>query len=156
MNPQSCILNPQSRLRLRAATTADHDWIDDRYARVHFIPSDFARDTIVVAEMDGAPVGMGRLVPAGEGACELGGMYVEDAQRGRGVARAIIDELIRLAGNRDIYCIPFADLTALYAAAGFAPSDPASATDHVREKLAWCKREHERPVVLLKFLGVPR
>lgn len=138
-------------MRLRTATPQDAGWINERYASVHFIPSDFERDLIVVAEIDGKPAGMGRLVPAGEHAFELGGMYVFDEHRGRGIARAIVDELIRLAGDRDVYCIPFADLTALYAAAGFAPSDPADATEHVRAKLDWCAREHERTVVLLKL-----
>jgi GNAT superfamily N-acetyltransferase len=138
-------------VKLRIATPADEGWINERYARVHFIPSDLSRDTIVVAELDGAACGMGRLVPAGEGAFELGGMYVFDEHRGRGIARKIVDELIRIAGDRDVYCIPFADLTALYASAGFAPSDPESATQHVREKLDWCRREHARAVVLLKL-----
>jgi GNAT superfamily N-acetyltransferase len=138
-------------MTLRTATPDDEAWINERYARVHFIPSDFSRETVVVAELDGAPAGMGRLVPAGAGAFELGGMYVFDEHRGRGIARKIVDELIRIAGNHDVYCIPFADLTALYASAGFAPADPANATSHVREKLDWCRREHERPVVLLKL-----
>ncbi len=139
------------KIELRTATQADAGWINDRYASVHFIPSDLVRDTIVVAEIEGFPAGMGRLVPAGEGVCELGGMYVFEEHRGRGVARAIIDELLRQAGAREVYCIPFADLTALYAAAGFAAADPENATDAIRAKLAWCKREHERPVALLRF-----
>jgi GNAT superfamily N-acetyltransferase len=138
-------------MKLRTATPGDAVWINERYATVHFIPSDLDRDRIVIAEIDGEPVGMGRLVPAGENAYELGGMYVFDDYRGRGIARAIVDELIRIAGDADVYCIPFADLTALYASAGFAPSDPANATEHVREKLAWCAREHDRPVALLKL-----
>ncbi|HEX7829460.1 MAG TPA: GNAT family N-acetyltransferase [Thermoanaerobaculia bacterium] len=139
-------------MNLRTATHADAAWINDRYAEVHFIPSDFDRDTIVVAELDGTRAGMGRLVPAGEHAYELGGMYVSDEHRGRGIARAIIDELITLAGDADIYCIPFANLTALYASAGFVPSDRATATDHVRAKLDWCARElPEREVVLLRY-----
>lgn len=139
-------------VKLRTATPDDAGWINERYASVHFIPSDLARDLVVIAEIDQKPVGMGRLVPAGENAYELGGMYVFDEHRGRGIAKAIVDELIRIAGDADVYCIPFAELTALYASAGFAPSDPATATDHVREKLAWCAREHDRAVVLLKLV----
>jgi GNAT superfamily N-acetyltransferase len=142
-------------MNLRTATRADAAWINERYDQVHFIRSDFDRDTLVVAEIDGAPAGMGRLVPAGENAYELGGMYVFDEHRGRGIARAIIDELIRLAGDADIYCIPFANLTALYESAGFRPS--ATATDHVRAKLDWCARElPERAVVLLKYVAPHR
>lgn len=134
-------------MNLRTATSDDEPWINARYASVHFIPSDLARDRVVIAEIDGAPVGMGRLVPAGEGAYELGGMFVLDAYRGRGIARAIVDELIRLANGADLYCIPFADLTALYAAAGFEHADPTHATHtsarsspgaHASIRVRWC------------------
>ncbi|HVG23833.1 MAG TPA: GNAT family N-acetyltransferase, partial [Thermoanaerobaculia bacterium] len=106
-------------LSLRTARPEETGWINEQYATVGFIPSDPSRETIVVAEVDGVRAGIGRLVEAGEGACELGGMYVRDEHRGRGVARAIVDELIRRAGDREVYCIPFEDLEALYAAAGF-------------------------------------
>src|SRR5688500_19027258 len=98
---------------LRTATADDCDWIDEQYRRAGFIPSDLRRDTIVIAELDGTRAGLGRLVPAGE-AYELGGMFVLDAFRGRGVARAIVEELIRRAGDAAVYCVPFADLEQLY------------------------------------------
>ena len=136
---------------LRTATPADAGWIQEQYEKVHFIPSDLARDVVVVAEVDGVRVGMGRLVPAGDGACELGGMYVDDAYRGRGIARAIVDELIVRAASKDVYCVPFADLEALYAAAGFRRIDAANVPEKIREKLDWCAREIGRPVILMKL-----
>ena len=87
---------------LRTATSADAGWIDEQYAVAGFLSSDLARDVLVIAELDGRRAGMGRLVPAGEGAFELGGMWVLEAFRGRGIARAIVDELIasdRLPGS---------------------------------------------------------
>ena len=136
---------------LRTATPDDAGWIREQYEKVHFIPSDLARETVVVAEVDGARAGMGRLVPAGDGACELGGMYVDDAYRGRGIARAIVDDLLRRAGSRDVYCIPFADLEQLYAEAGFRRIEPVDVPDKIREKLDWCAREIDRPVILMKL-----
>ncbi|MGZ5432203.1 MAG: GNAT family N-acetyltransferase [Thermoanaerobaculia bacterium] len=136
---------------LRTATPDDAGWIQEQYEKVHFIPSDLARDTVVVAEVDGERVGIGRLVPAGDGACELGGMFVDDAVRGRGIARAIVDELIRRAGSQDVYCVPFADLEALYAAAGFRRIEPVDVPDKIQEKLDWCAREIDRAVILMKL-----
>lgn len=136
---------------LRTATPDDAAWIQEQYEKVRFLPSDLTRDTVVVAEVDGARAGMGRLVPAGAGACELGGMFVDDAYRGRGIARALVEELIRRAGPEDVYCIPFADLEALYAAAGFRRIEPVNVPEKIREKLDWCAREIDRPVILMKL-----
>ena len=135
---------------LRTARPEETGWINEQYAAVHFIPSDPSRETIVVAELDGERAGIGRLVEAGARACELGGMYVFERFRGRGVARAIVDELIRRAGERDVYCVPFADLEPLYAAAGFRRIDPVDLPAKIEEKLAWCAREIAREVILMK------
>ncbi len=137
-------------MKLRRATEADAGWINAAYANIRFQQSDLARDLVIVAELDGEYAGLGRLVPAGERAYELGGMLVFDAFRGRGVAKAIIDELLRHAGGREVYCIPFADLEPIYAKAGFARRERDEALpEHIREKLDWCEREMERPVILM-------
>lgn len=137
---------------LRIATPGDAGWIQEQYEKVHFIPSDLARDVMVVAEIDGERVGMGRLVPAGENAYELGGMYVDDAFRGRGIAHAIVEELIRLADDRDVYCVPFANLETLYAESGFRRIEAVNVPEKIQEKLDWCAREiPDRAVVLMKL-----
>ena len=140
-------------MQLRLATPDDAQWINERYASVHFQPSDLARDLMVVAEIDGVTAGIGRLVPAGEHACELGGMHVLQEFRGRGIARAIIDELLRHAGGREVYCIPFAELEPIYAGAGFVTIEPEDGLPkYVRHKLDWCEREMpDRPVILMKL-----
>jgi N-acetylglutamate synthase-like GNAT family acetyltransferase len=144
-------------MKLRLADSSDTPWINERYASVHFHPSDLSRDLMVVAELDGVTAGMGRLVPAGDDACELGGMLVFEEFRGRGVARAIIAELLRHADGREVYCIPFAELEPIYAAAGFVRIEPdGDLPAYVHEKLDWCAREiPERSVILMK-LFMPR
>jgi N-acetylglutamate synthase-like GNAT family acetyltransferase len=142
-------------VKLRRASADDAGWIDEAYTRVHFLASDLSRDFVVVAELDGAHAGLGRLVPAGEDACELGGMLVFEEFRGRGVARAIIDELLRNVGGRRVFCIPFAELEPIYAKAGFVKIEPdASLPEHVREKLAWCEREMKRDVILMEHVSL--
>ncbi|HEX8409450.1 MAG TPA: GNAT family N-acetyltransferase [Thermoanaerobaculia bacterium] len=140
---------------LRTATPEETGWINEQYAKVHFIPSDPANETIVIAELDGVRAGIGRLVDAGDGACELGGMFVFDEFRGRGVARAIVDELIRRADGRTVYCIPFAELEPLYAAAGFRRIEPVGVPRKVEEKLKWCAREIGGRAVILMKLATP-
>lgn len=134
-------------MNLRVATPAEAQWVNERYAEVRFVPSDVTREAVIVAEIDGVPAGLGRLVPVDDGSCELGGMLVFESFRGRGVARALIDELLRHANGRDVYCIPFADLETLYASAGFARTEDAPQS--VREKFEWCMRTYDRPVLLM-------
>jgi N-acetylglutamate synthase-like GNAT family acetyltransferase len=137
---------------LRTATPDDAGWIQEQYNNLHFLPSDLSREIVVVAEVDGRRAGMGRLVPAGDGVLELGGMFVDDAFRGRGIAKAIVDELIRRAGSSEVYCIPFADLEALYASSGFRRVETVRVPEKVKEKLDWCVREIPRAVILMKLL----
>lgn len=136
---------------LRTATAADAAWIDEQYAVARFLSSDLGRDVVVIAEVDGQRAGIGRLVPAGDGAFELGGMWVLDAFRGRGIARANVEELIRRAHDATLFCIPFADLEAFYASTGFQRIGREGAPAKVQEKLAWCDREVKREVLLMKM-----
>jgi predicted N-acetyltransferase YhbS len=142
---------------VRRARIDEAHWINERYDSVHFLRSDLSHDLVVVAELDGRPAGIGRLVPAGGDACELGGMLVFEEFRGRGVARAIIDELLRHAAGRTVYCVPFADLEPIYEGAGFVRHEPdAAIPQHIREKLEWCAREIDRVVLLMILPRAPR
>ena len=53
--------------------------------------------TFVVGWEDGVPVCAGGLKRLPDGACEIKRMFVVEAQRGRGVARALLEELERRA-----------------------------------------------------------
>lgn len=137
-------------IEIRAALGHEANWVNERYAAVRFIPSDLAHETVLIAELDGTPAGLGRLIPVDEHSCELGGMLVFEGFRGRGVARALIDALAAHASGRTIYCIPFAGLEPLYAAAGFARSE--NAPDPVKQKFEWCQTTYDQPVLLMRRL----
>ncbi len=124
-------------------------WANARYAEIDFLQST-PDDYIALAEKDGQPAGLGRLVRVADDACELGGMYVFPAQRGGGIARALINELIGQSGSDTLYCLPFANLRALYASAGFGERAPDPAMPaQVLEKFAWCNGHYAREVLLL-------
>jgi len=129
-------------VNLRLATPEDADWINARYAEVRFLPSDLAKEIVVIAEVDHERAGLGRLVD-----CELGGILVLERFRGQGISRAIIDELLKHAGGRTVYCIPFAELESLYASAGFTRTDEAP--PEVLEKFAWCQQTYDKDVLLM-------
>lgn len=141
---------------LRRALSADADWINAAYDSVHFQRSDLTRELVVVAEIDGERAGIGRLVPLSDDSCELGGMLVFEQFRGRGIALAIVAELLRHANGRTVYCVPFSDLEPVYAKAGFTVrGEDGDLPEKLREKLDWCRREIDRPVSLMVLSAVP-
>lgn len=140
-------------LTIRSARPEDEDWIRARYAEADFVPHD-ASHHVLIAESDGAPVGLGRLVPCGAGVVELGGMYVLPAHRGAGVGPALVGALIEHAGRARVYCIPWARLEGLYARHGFrriSLDDGLPAA--VAEKLRFCAEHYEEPVCLMVLGG---
>lgn len=143
-----------ARLVLRTANPADLEWANARYAEADFLPSDPSH-TVMIAELDGVRAGLGRLVPAGPGVFELGGMYVLPVHRGRGIAPALIAALLEAAGGARVYCIPYAHLSPLYARAGFRPVDgDAVLPPPVAAKLDWCRQHYAQPVCLM-WNGAP-
>lgn len=61
--------------------------------------------TVVVARVDGAAVGMGALVEAGDGTAELKRMFVRPDARGAGIAGGILDSLEERARERAVATI---------------------------------------------------
>lgn len=139
----------QTPFTLRRSRPDELDWINARYAEVDFQPSE-AGDVIAIAEFNGKPAGIGRVVPVAAGVGELGGMLVFDGYRGSGLSKQIIGYLQQQAGMPTLYCLPFAELEGLYRSMGFAPS-PADAAvpDKVAAKHRWCNTFYPKPVLLL-------
>jgi hypothetical protein len=139
-------------MKLRLATREDERWINERYASVHFQPSDLARDLMVVAEVDGVTAGIGRLVPAGDDACELGGMHV--LEEFRDAASRAESSKSCCAMRTAARCTASPSRT-WNRSTRVVDSCASSATTYVREKLDWCDREiPDRPVILMQF-GAP-
>jgi ribosomal protein S18 acetylase RimI-like enzyme len=81
---------------------------------------------ILVAEEDGAVVGTGILVPFGPGTGRIVRVAVHAGHRRRGLARAVVDQLVMRAAARDWSTVvvttepAWADAFALYRSCGFA------------------------------------
>lgn len=140
-------------MHLRDATPDDAPWIAARYAEVAFAPTDLARDRVVVAERDGARVGLGRLVRLEPGHVELGGIVVVEGARKGGVARAIVMRLLDMARGETVWCIPWTRLAGFYVSCGLprVPDDElARVPAGVQHKLDFCARTYDEPVTLLR------
>ncbi|MES3021335.1 MAG: GNAT family N-acetyltransferase [Pseudomonadota bacterium] len=136
-------------VNIRDANSADLVWINERYREIDFLLST-SKDIGVVAEVDGVAAGIGRIVIVAEGQGELGGMYVFDQFKGKGIAKQIVARLQAISPCAKLFCLPFAELKELYAAMGFAPvSLLAEHPPHIVEKYHWCNSHYPKAVVLL-------
>jgi putative acetyltransferase len=88
--------------------------------------------TLFSARRDGALVGVGALKHLDESHGELKSMHTVESERGRGVGRALLDHLLRVAASRGYRRVSletgtmdeFAPARAMYAGAGFADCEP--------------------------------
>ena len=140
-------------LQVRDARAEELAWANERWAEIGFVTSPPGRDLLVVAEVDGARVGLGRLVRLPSGEVELGGILVLPAFRGRGVAEAIVGRLVRaITPGTRAFCVPFAHLEAFYARFGFTRADEATcaaAPAEICDKLRFCAATYPTPAVLM-------
>jgi GNAT superfamily N-acetyltransferase len=133
------------------------EWVNHCYDGVDFVYSHFDNEMIAVAEIEGQKAGLGRLVVIDENHLELGGMYVFESFRGRGVAKKIVEFLLKHAKpSQTIYCIPFGHLQHFYQQAGFVLcSDIENVPKKILEKYQWCQGRYPHPTALL-VLQIPR
>ena len=105
---------------------------------VHALDSDGLRQddvTFFSARVDGTVVGVGALRQLDPSHAELKSMHTRESTRGRGVGRAMLEHLIRVASDRGCERVSletgtmaaFAPARALYASVGFTPCPPFAA-----------------------------
>jgi GNAT superfamily N-acetyltransferase len=138
------------KYQVRRALSEEIEWVNDRYQEIGFLNSAFDRELIAIAEVDRVKAGLGRLVRVDETALELGGMYILPEYRGIGLASAIVAFLLENCDRgKQVFCLPFAHLTALYSSFGFRPcTESDHIPEEIRKKHAWCKERYEHPTVL--------
>jgi len=128
--------------QLRLANPADDAWIEDlqalsfgpgRYARAAFrVREQLPIDTTLslIAEIDGKPVSSVWMTPislSGVDGYLLGPLATDPVYRGRGAARLLVQEVTKLALNRDEgqYVLLVGDQP-YYGPLGFAPTKPGA------------------------------
>jgi GNAT superfamily N-acetyltransferase len=138
-----------SAITIRDLEDGERAWANALYQAIRFevTPPDAVA---LVAEVNGERVGLGRLVPHAPDVLELGGIWTDEAVRGRGVARAMVNTLLARSertGDR-LWCIPFAHLSGFYQSFGFALSAPPW-PPAIAAKVAHCVEEALPDVVVL-------
>ncbi len=141
----------QNILKIRAAEKQEMVWINGCYDQVEFIHSHFDSEVIAIAEFNGEKAGLGRLVEVDEKNLELGGMYVFEPFRGKGIAKEIVTFLLTyVKPSQVIYCIPFDHLLHFYKQCGFINCfNLESVPSKILDKHQWCQEKYVHPTALL-------
>lgn len=138
-------------LQIRRAYESEIGWVNDCYNDVEFMHSSFDTEIIAIAEFSGQKAGLGRLVSLDPSNFELGGMYVFEYFRGQGIARKIVEFLLKFSlAHQNIYCIPFEHLVPFYCEFGFVQCINEEQVPHeISKKYLWCKEKYPNPTALL-------
>ncbi len=140
-------------IKLYKATLDIMPWVNEVYQRISFMPSDFSKEYIAIAEVEGKKIGLGRLVQIDD-ELELGGMYVEEEYRGKGIAQKIVEHLLQQAPKgKLIYCIPFVHLETFYKSFGFADAVvDDELPQEIKTKMGFCGKTYDTKILLLQLV----
>lgn len=140
-------------IQVRPAERSEIEWINHCYDEIEFVHSSFEKEIIAIAESHGQKAGLGRLVSVDPNHLELGGMYVFEAFRSQGVARKIVEFLLKYPlPHQTIYCIPFEHLVPFYGQFGFIECTNLAEVPHeISSKYLWCKEKYPTDTKLLIF-----
>ena len=110
------------------------------YASQEFLLSNPERDRTWGVLVGGELIALGRLQHYADGAYEIGGFWVEEGHRGRGLARALVHHALeRAPAEAEVWCIPYDHLTDFYLGFGMqCVIDLERVPASIREKLSWC------------------
>jgi len=138
-------------ISLRLATTNDLAAVNRRYAEVDFVAS-HQGELIVLASHDEKVSGQGRVVKIDAESGELGGIYVFPGNEGLGIARRVVDFLIKNSELSILYCLPFAELEGFYSSMGFrSVTNMDKVPEIVTKKHQWCNATYDKLVLLLEL-----
>lgn len=141
----------KKEIKVALAEKSDIDWVNHCYDQVEFVHSNFESEWIAIAEFDRQKAGLGRLVEIDEKTLELGGMYVFESFRGKGIAKELVRFLLNyVKPGQMVYCIPFEHLLHFYKQFGFINCFNFDAVPKkILNKYHWCQEKYSVPTALL-------
>ena len=141
----------KNTLYVRFAERSELKWINECYDKVDFVQSKFDNEIIAIAEFDGEKAGVGRLVKIDDQTFELGGIYVSESFRNKGIAKKLVIFLLDyVMPSKTVYCIPFEHLAPFYKKCGFTDCYNLDLVPkEVVKKYFWCKEKYSQPTSLL-------
>lgn len=110
------------------------------YAALGFEPSEpGVHRTFAIRDGRGLAA-LGRLARYPDGALEIGGFWVREDRRGRGLARRMVARVLGHApGGHPVYCLPFAHLADFYRSFGLVEAgSPCSLPESIAAKSGAC------------------
>ncbi len=140
----------EKKIIIRKAQPDEIGWISERYDEIGFLHSAYYDDLIAIAELNGQKAGIGRLQTLDKNDAELGGMYVFDQFRKKGIAKKIVTFLLEKSKNfSHVYCLPFEHLSSFYMSFGFVNMiDETSIPASLSKKHCWCNQQYSHKTLL--------
>ncbi len=145
-------------IKIRIAKKSDLEMINEIYRSIDFKESVFENEKIIISEIDNIVVGIGRLQKINSNSLELGGIYVKEDCRGKGIADKMVSKLLTLSSDYEyVYCIPFQHLEKFYKSFDFEEVNKNEIVPQkVINKYTWCNEFYTKKALLLvkkhKFL----
>jgi N-acetylglutamate synthase-like GNAT family acetyltransferase len=119
-------------LNIRAATEADQPTIRRFVREARLNPMSLNWPNFIMAEDDGAVVGIGQVKAHGDGTRELASIVVAPARQGQGVGSAVIRKLIAGNPNTVLYLTCRSNLQGYYERFGFRRLERADYPSYFR------------------------
>ena len=104
---------------IRPATEADQSTIRRLIKEANLNPMSLNWTNVMVAEEDGAIVGLGQVKAHGDGSRELASIAVVPARQGQGIGRALIETLLAREPRAVLYLTCRRELEGFYQRFGF-------------------------------------
>lgn len=138
-------------INVRRAKHSELEWINQCYDEVEFVHSHWENEIIAVAKFEGHRAGLGRLVSIDACHLELGGIYVLESYRNKGIAGKIVSYLMeQVDDGKKVYCIPFEPLVSFYERYGFSSCKHlADVPEGLIKKYQWCLEKYPMKTHLL-------
>jgi len=127
------------------------------YAGLRFGASGAARDRTFGVLRDGRLLALGRIQCHADDSLEVGGFWVHENERGRGLARRLVRHVLdALPAGREVWCLPFEHLLPFYESFGMQRVDcAAELPEGIRAKRSFCGAHeaegHYAKTALLRF-----
>jgi predicted N-acetyltransferase YhbS len=138
---------PSTDPAIRWATPEDVPAALRSYARNGYSGGIAEGDVVLVAERDGDVVGVVRLVEE-DGHLLLRGMFLDEAERGRGLGGRMLGRLSDAIGERACWLVCGRHLARFYGQVGFRPAPEGESPPHLRERAARYALDHGPQVIL--------
>jgi GNAT superfamily N-acetyltransferase len=144
-----------SDVQISVAPAIEHSALNQIYLRWGYHGGIAASDHVLVAHLDGQPVGIVRRTRDFD-VVMLRGMYIDPEYQRSGIGTRLLHAFATDLSATDCFCIPFAHLAGFYAQIGFAVIADAEAGALLHERLLHYRAEGHDVLLMRRTASTDR